>query len=91
MIIIVYSEVDRVKLGKYSPALKVRTNLVNNETREFMIYPRESYLSMGVDGLDKGDIKVWVNPDDIINWDSLDVKDTFNDRYLIRSLLYRKR
>lgn len=39
-----------------------------------MIYPGETYLSIGFKGLDKGDIKVWVNPDDIINWDSLDVK-----------------
>lgn len=39
-----------------------------------MIYPGESYLSIGVKGLDKGDIKVWVNPADIINRDSLVVK-----------------
>lgn len=46
----VYSEVDRVRLG-------------------------ETYLSKGVKDIDKGDIKVWVNLDDIINWDSLDVKE----------------
>lgn len=84
----VYSEVDRVRLGEYSTALKVKTNLVNNETREFMIYPGETYLSMGVKGLDKGDIKVWVNPDDVINWDCLDVKAPFDDSYLIHSVSY---
>lgn len=54
----VNSEVDKVRLGEYYTALKVKTNLVNNETREFMIYPGEAYLSMGVKGIDKGDIKV---------------------------------
>ena len=84
----VYSEVDRIRLGEYSTALKVKTNLVNNETKEFIIYPGETYLSIGVKDIDKGDIKVWVDPDDIINWDSLDVKDSFDDRYLIRSVYY---
>lgn len=84
----VYSEVDRIRLGEYSTALKVKTNLVNNETKEFIIYPGETYLSIGVKDIAKGDIKVWLNPDDIINWDSLDVKDPFDDRYLIRSVYY---
>lgn len=35
----------------------------------------ETYLSMWVKDIDKGDIKIWVNPDDIINCDSLDVKE----------------
>lgn len=82
------TEVDRVKLGECSTALKVKTNLVNNEMREFMIYPGETYLSIGIKGLDKGNIKVWVNPDDVINWDCLDVKAPFDDSYLIHSVSY---
>ena len=82
----VYSEVDRIRLGEYSTALKVKTNLVNNETKEFIIYPGETYLSIGVKDIDKGDIKVWVNADVIINWDSLDVIDPFEEMFLIRSV-----
>lgn len=63
----IYSEVDRIRLWEYSTALKVKTNLVNKETKEFMIYPGETYLSIGIKDIDKGDIKVWVNLDDIIN------------------------
>ena len=39
------------------------------------VRPGETYLSMWVKDIDKGDIKIWVNLDDIINWDSLDVKE----------------
>lgn len=85
----VESIVEEEKLGSYFTALKVKAPLTKNKISEFMMYPGEAYLSIGVKEIDKGPIKVWVDKDETLNWHCLDILNTkYRNGYLIRSIYY---
>lgn len=64
--------VEKFKKNGYVVGTKIQVPLTKNNTHEFILYPGEGYFSLGVKGIDKDNIKTWVNKDDIINWEVLD-------------------
>ncbi len=65
-------KVEEIKKNGFVIEKRVQVPLIDNRMQEFILYPGEGYFSVGVKGIDKDNIKVWVNKDDIIKWEVLD-------------------
>ncbi len=65
-------KVEEIRKNGHLIETRFQIPFTENHMHEFILYPGEGYFSVGVRGIDKDNIKVWVGKDDVINWSVLD-------------------
>jgi len=65
-------KVEEIKNNGYLVGIKFQIPLTKDSISEFIWHSGEGYFSVGVKGIDRDNIKVWVDKEDIINWKALD-------------------